>query len=321
MDVPQMRRVSVLDPIGPALERVQTILFRPFDLEKWFLIGFCAWLAQLGHGGGGGGGNRTQYRVGHENIRHQAGQAWEYVIHNLNWIVPVAVVATVVLTGLWLFVLWLSSRGRFMFLYCVAQNKAEVTHPWQHFRGQAGSLFAFRAVVGLIAIGAVIVLFVLGGIVAWAGTVTLGFNPLSILGLVAGGLYLFAVVVVATVIGKFTTDFVVPIMYLRTCRAVTAWQVLLDLWSANQARFILYLLIRIALAVAIGGMIAASVCCTCCCAACLFAIPYVGTVILLPFHIFGRSYSLYYLAQYGPEFNVFEPLPGLTATPGPAPVR
>ena len=56
-------------------------------------------------------------------------------------------------------------------------------------------------------------------------------------------------------------------------------------------------------------------CCTCCCAACLFALPYVGTVILLPVHVFIRSYSLYYLAQYGRELDVFEPSPARDPRP------
>ena len=34
-------------------------------------------------------------------------------------------------------------------------------------------------------------------------------------------------------------------------------------------------------------------------------IPYVGTVLLLPLGVFNRAYSLHYLAQYGPEFDVF----------------
>jgi hypothetical protein len=315
MDVPQLRHVSVIDPIGPAIERARTILFRPFDLQKWLVIGFCAWLAQLGHGGGGGGGNRTQFRIDQGNIRHQIGEAWVYVAHNLNWIVPAAVAATVVLVGLWLLVLWLSSRGRFMFLYCVAQNKAEVVNPWHRFRGHGNSLFAFRAVVGLITMGATILPFVVGGIIAWASTAALGFNPLTILGLVAAGMYFVAVIVVAATIATFTKDFVVPIMYLHASRTVTAWQVLLDLLAFNKARFFLYLLIRIVITFTIGAMIMASICCTFCCAACLFAIPYVGTVLLLPFHVFGRSYSLHYLAQYGPAYDVFGPPPGPAITP------
>ena len=45
------REISVAEPVSPALERVKRILFQPFDLGKWFVIGFCAWLAQLGEGG------------------------------------------------------------------------------------------------------------------------------------------------------------------------------------------------------------------------------------------------------------------------------
>ena len=40
-------RVSVIDPITPAIERAKIMLFRPFELKRWFVIGFCAWLAYL----------------------------------------------------------------------------------------------------------------------------------------------------------------------------------------------------------------------------------------------------------------------------------
>ncbi len=45
--------ISVTDPIGRAIERTKRILFRPFQWRKWFVLGFCAFLAQLGEGGGG----------------------------------------------------------------------------------------------------------------------------------------------------------------------------------------------------------------------------------------------------------------------------
>jgi hypothetical protein len=51
------REISVTEPVSPALERVKAMLFKPFDLGKWFTIGFCAWLALLGEGGSGGGFN------------------------------------------------------------------------------------------------------------------------------------------------------------------------------------------------------------------------------------------------------------------------
>lgn len=317
MDAPQISTISVLDPISPAIERVRTILFEPFDLGKWCVIGFCAWLAQLGSGSGGGGGNRAQYDAHRENIRHEMEHAWEYAANNLHWIVPVAVGVAVLIIGLWLLMLWLSSRGRFMFLYCVAQNKAEVTYPWRRFRGHANNLFAFRAIVGLISLGAAIVPFVIGGIVVSVSTTAMGFNPLAILSLVIAGVYLLMILIVSGVIGMFTRDFVVPIMYLRAITATQAWQILLDVLAVNKARFFLYILVQIAIAIAIGTTILMAACCTCLCAACLFALPYVGTVILLPVHVFNRSYSLYYLAQYGAQFNTFLPQSRTTNTAEP----
>jgi hypothetical protein len=38
-------------------------------------------------------------------------------------------------------------------------------------------------------------------------------------------------------------------------------------------------------------------------------IPFLGTVLLLPVHVFRRAYSLHYLAQYGEEYDVFRLAP------------
>ena len=40
--------ISVIDPVSPAIERTKLVLFQPFDLGKWFKLGFCAFLATLG---------------------------------------------------------------------------------------------------------------------------------------------------------------------------------------------------------------------------------------------------------------------------------
>ena len=51
------------DPLGRGLEGMKEILVRPFDLGKWFTLGFTAWLANLinGWGGGGSGANWRGY--------------------------------------------------------------------------------------------------------------------------------------------------------------------------------------------------------------------------------------------------------------------
>jgi len=72
---------------------------------------------------------------------------------------------------------------------------------------------------------------------------------------------------------------------------------------------VLYLLFQIVLKIAIGSLIVMAILVTCCCAGCLMALPYLGTVLLLPVLVFKRAYPLYFLAQFGPEYDAFPPPP------------
>ena len=104
-------------------------------------------------------------------------------------------------------------------------------------------------------------------------------------------------------------DFVVPIMFLRTASCIAGWRDFLTILSANKLRFTLYLLFQIVIAITICAIIVTGVCigCCLCCVSVLLFIPYIGTVILLPLLVFVRAYSLYYLQQFGPAFDVFSP--------------
>jgi len=302
----QPPHVSVIEPISPAFERVRTILFRPFNLVKWLTIGFCAWLAYLGEGGGP---NFNFGKYGPDDVSpgEAIHQAKEFILDNLNWIVPLVVFGFIIGIAVWLLLTWLSSRGRFMFLHCVAQNKAEIEVPWKKFAKHANSLFLFRIVIGIIGLLIGGMLFLIGLSLAIFSKTTFGFNFFSITGTVIAALLFVGAVIVLLLVKKFTMDFVVPIMFLRTANCINGWRELLELLSLNKARFLLYVLFQIVIAITIGAIIIAAVCLTCCCAGCILAIPYIGTVLLLPILIFKRSYSLYYIQQFGPEFNVFIP--------------
>jgi hypothetical protein len=130
---------------------------------------------------------------------------------------------------------------------------------------------------------------------------------LAVLGVIAAVLVFILLGIVFWLIHRFTMDFVVPIMFLRTKSCTAAWREFLDLLSMNKARFVLYALFRIVIAIAIGFIIVLGFCVgvCCCCASVLLLIPYIGTVILLPVYVFERSYSLYYIRQYGSQFDVF----------------
>jgi hypothetical protein len=69
---------------------------------------------------------------------------------------------------------------------------------------------------------------------------------------------------------------------------------------------------------AIGAIKVAATCVTCCCFGCLSLLPYIGAVVLLPFSTFQQSYALFYLGQFGPQFNAFAPAPQVAPPAGPS---
>src|SRR6185312_3129470 len=106
---------------------------------------------------------------------------------------------------------------------------------------------------------------------------------------------------------KFTVDFVVPILFLRGGKCLDAWKEFWRLLCAHAGLFTLYVLFQIVLGMAIGIIVLFAILLTCCIAGCLMAIPYIGTVLLLPVLIFQRAYSLYFLQQFGTAYDVFPP--------------
>ncbi len=314
------REISVAEPVSPALERVKRVLFQPFDLGKWFTIGFCAWLAQLGEGGFRGNYNFGQHHGTNsgENFHRDFDRAREYVLDNLNWIVPLAAGLVVIGLALWLLFLWLNSRGKFMFLHCVALDKAEVAEPWHKFAYEGNSLFLFRLGLGLAAMICTLPLLIIAIVIVSKMFLSGHFLPHGIISAIGFGILFFVLAIVFAIIQKLTLDFVVPIMFLRRHRCLSAWKELGALISGHVGAFILYFLFQIVLALAIGVIVFSAVIITCCLAGCLMMLPYVGTVLLLPVLMFKRCYSLYFLAQFGREYDVFPPEPPLQ--PGALPL-
>jgi hypothetical protein len=296
---------SVIEPIGPAMERVKEVLLRPFDIGKWFAIGLCAWLAQLGEGG-----LSSVFRLpgnSDGNLKEEAEKVYQQVEPYMDIVIGVAIALAVLLAAVCIVLLWLRCRGRFMFLNSVVRNTDEVAPPWHEFSGEANSLFWFLLVFGIVAS---VVLTVIAGGTAAAGmtmwhTGDAGRAGAIVLCAVVALLVFMPLAITAAVIAKFTNDFVVPIMYLRRQGWRQAWGEFRHLLGNNKGSFALYILLQIALSMATGALVVVAVCLTCCTAFCLLAIPYIGTVALLPIAVFLRSYSLYYLAQYGPQFDVF----------------
>ncbi len=300
---PESEPLSVLDPIAAAFGRTGRILFRPFDIRKWFVLGFCAWLARLGSGGVGGGTNWNIPDEGTAEREFEQVQDW-FATH-LELAIGLAVFLVVSGILLWVLLTWLSSRGKFMFLDGVVHNRGAVVEPWNRFRTLGNSLFGLRLVLVILA---VITIGVTVALLAFS-FLAIGFDEddPSLAAIVLACVWIALIVALgfAFVLASMAVnDFLVPIMWLRGCRALDAWPELRALLCANPGIFALYVLVKIVIAMVIGVLVCVAVCATCCIA----AIPYLGTVLLLPLFVFHRSYSIDFLRQFSPDYAPLRPV-------------
>src|SRR6478609_10197182 len=146
-------RIEIFKPFGEAFELMKKILFQPFELKKWLIIGFAAWLANLGAGGGGIGDFNypDNRREGAEKFNEAIGQIPQPVL-----ITGICVLICVVLLLIVLFA-WLRARGRFIFVDCVVRNRAAIVGPWREFRVEGNSFFLFSLFVVLVLIVVIVI--------------------------------------------------------------------------------------------------------------------------------------------------------------------
>ncbi len=313
----QPRKISIIEPVAAAIEETQKILFRPFDLSKWFAIGFGAWLATLGEGGGGnfnysgGGGGGGGGGTGTGDFQQEFHSFKEEMLANLPLILSIVIGVALVVIVLVVVFTWLRSRGQFMFLHCVAHNKGEVVYPWKRYARQANSLFRFRLLLGssfaIIALALATPLFFIMKPLIQSEFKTI--TPTPIITAVLIGLVFAVVALVFGVIKTLTIDFVVPVMFVNGDTVTEGWRRFWKLAKANLSEFILYLLFIIVVGLALGAMTMMIIMGSCCMCGIgiIFMIPYIGTVALLPLLVWRRAYSAIFFAQFGPRFNVFPP--------------
>jgi hypothetical protein len=300
----QHLQVSVISPVSLAVDRVKMLLFSPFDLGKWMLIGFCAWISMLDKGGFNFN-MPLKWEKDFSSSNSQLEYVKEFVTENLPLIIPIACIIVVAVIIIWIVLLWLSSRGHFMFLDCIACNKAEVKKPWKEFRAHGNSLFVFRLVLQVVGPLALLLVVALPIALLCFLTGCIEVKAVSVIFCIVGVFIFIAFLIALVLAAKFTIDFAVPLMYRTNQGCLAAWRILWGLIKAYLGNFVLYVLFQIVIHVAVGAILMILTCATCCVAGCIMALPYLGAVFLLPILVFVRSYSLYYIRQYGPEFDVF----------------
>ena len=272
---------------------MKKILFQPFELKKWLVIGFAAWLANLGAGGGGIGNFNypDNRREDAQKLNETIGQIPQPVL-----ITGICVLVCVVLLLIVLFA-WLRARGRFIFVDCIVRNRAAIVEPWKEFRAEGNSFFLFSLLVVLVVVPVIVIAglvlivpFIPGrdqaepGFAFWIGISLTAFISVCLI-----------------FVWALASQLMVPIMYRQRCRARVAFAQAVDLVTSHPGPILLYVLFFLLLAVAMVMISCAVTCATCCIA----AIPYVGTVILLPIPVTLGAFLLLFLRQFGPDYDVW----------------
>ena len=198
---------------------MKKILFQPFDLRKWLVIGFAAFLVSLSAGFTFSNPLSWSTREDNKAIAESFQDVWsERQIE--WWVIALIAVGALIILALVLVLAWVSARGRFIFTDCIVRNRAAIVAPWKEFRAEANSLFIF-SVLALLTL----IMFAIVGMLGLALPLILrgdGSRPGTAL-LIAFCVFLFVVACLAFGFA-LTLQLMVPVMYRQRCRAMDAFR-------------------------------------------------------------------------------------------------
>ncbi len=297
--------VQFMEPLNRAWSRMKVALFKPFDIHKWLVVGFNAFLAGLMEASNGGGGARAGKEGHFGAFVNFPRTAWDWLTSHPGWAIAI-LFAVVVAIAVIVVLTWASSRGVFMFLDNVVRGSVEIAKPWREYEKEGNSLFVWRLLLGIGAaatFGLVVTFFFVKAAALYDG----GASPVLPIGFMIGlGSLVLGLVLIWGYVVLFLKDFVAAMMYRNRIPAGEAWKLFLGVFGKYPFHFVGYgiivflLMIAFAIAVIFAGLG------TCCIGFIFLAIPYISTVVTLPVWYTYRAFSLEFLAQFGPEYDVFK---------------
>lgn len=293
--------ISVTAPIESAIERTKKILFQPFNAKKWFVLGFCVFLANLAGGDGGGFRGGNAFRQDARPDVHVFQKIGDWFSSHLTLVIVIGLLFLLLIIALVALFQWLSSRGQFMFLDGVVHDRARVAEPWRRFRELGNDLFFFRFLLGLAWMGSFAIIGLVAWLIARPDIAARHFGGPALTAIILGCGFLLISALALAVVVLLLMDFIVPIMYRLNLKTVEAFSVFRqDILRGQVGTFVLFYLMKLALGIAAAVIILAGTCLTCCIA----GLPYLSSVFFLPVFVFFRCYSLFFLEQFGDAWRL-----------------
>ena len=301
--------VSPLDAAQQAFEHMRRQLF-PFRFERWLALGFLAFLDQCGRTQAGFPGRLASGVP--EEVGERGGpgpvldEAAAWLAAHVMMVMAIAAVALVVVLCLTALVLWINSRGVFMYLDNVATGRADVSRPWREHAGKADSYFAWSFGFTLGAMTGGLVLLLTGALVALRMARGQGGFGGGVAALVVIGGMLLIFVLAAALASLALRDFVAPIQMRAGVSCGAAIGLFLGLLRLYPGAFAVYVILKVVFALVLAFLLLLAACVTCCCA----LIPVVTQTVLQPAFYFERAWSLFLLRPMG--YDLVPAPPGVT---------
>jgi hypothetical protein len=294
--------VSPIDAAQQALQHTRRQLF-PFRFERWLALGFMAFLDQCGRTQTGfstgfpggpshpsGGGGHTPGEV--------LSQAAAWLGSHITLVVVLAAVILVIILCFTALVLWINSRGVFMYLDAVATGRADVSRPWHEHAARADSYFAWSFGLGIGALTGGIVLLVTAVLVVFRiargpSGFDFGAGVVVALAVLAGMLLIF--VLSFALASLALRDFVAPIQMRTGLSCGACIGLFLGLLRLYPGAFVVYVLLKVVLYMVVAFVVTVAACVTCCCA----LVPVVTQTLLQPVFYFERAWPVFLLRPLG----------------------
>ena len=293
--------ISAIDPITSAWNHMVRILFKPFEIKKWFVLGFCAFLAQCGEGGGSGGSGGSRWSNSNSTTSFDEGKAWVEANFSLVLTILISGIILAILIGL--LATWVSSRGKFMLLDGIVKNRGAIKEPWSEYKTEGNSLFLFSIVIGLLFLLTFSLIAGISVLIAMPDIQSETFGGAGVAAIIVGSSLMLLFILAGIALSAFVKILMVPTMYLKRVRAIEGWKIAWNqLLKGHLGSFILLILMMFLLGLGAGVVAMFALCATCC----IGALPYISSVLLLPITVFFVCYALCYIQQFGGDWTFFK---------------
>lgn len=245
-----MPRLSSIDAIGPAFERLATMLFRPFRFKTWLELGFIGWLA------GEVSTGRMNFQVPSLPTGEGSDLGGEFdrilrtVFSEHLWII---VLVAALAVALLLVFAYLFCQFRFVLFDAVITGSPGIARAWNRYSRPAHRFLGFWLIFLLISWT---VLSLIVGLPLWRAYKAGIFqspDPSAVFRVVAPvllGALVFALV--SAIVSSLANDFLLPQLALEDLRIETAWTNLTGMISAEPGAFAAYLGMKLLLSIAAG---------------------------------------------------------------------